>query len=211
MIEIGDWILTACGAAVHRECETAVVADLHLGYAESRQQRGDAVPTRDLSTTLLPIQSLMQSLSLTRLVIAGDLFQQGPIESILSSLESWLSQNQFTITIIPGNHDRGMSRFADRFDVQSEMMLGEWHVVHGDDEIPEGLVVQGHLHPCIRWRGLSGSCFLMSEQHLILPALAPDASGVNVIGRREWSGYRCLALVEGELLDFGTKLFDHCQ
>jgi metallophosphoesterase superfamily enzyme len=52
---LDDWLLTPERAALHVPTATAVIADLHLGYAQARQQCGDAVPTADLDQQLARI------------------------------------------------------------------------------------------------------------------------------------------------------------
>ncbi len=61
-------------------------------------------------------------------------------------------------------------------------VLGRWHIVHGDEQLPDGPVVQGHEHPIARWEErVGGPCFLVAKRRLILPAFSPDAAGVNVL------------------------------
>src|SRR5262249_24855004 len=38
-----DWLLTAARTAIHRPTATAILSDLHLGYAEARRRNGEAV------------------------------------------------------------------------------------------------------------------------------------------------------------------------
>src|SRR5579875_3115103 len=72
-----DWLLTAERVAVHLPTRTAVVADLHLGYAEARRRRGDAVPSESISELLGPLRRVRQQHAARRLVIAGDLLEDG--------------------------------------------------------------------------------------------------------------------------------------
>ena len=74
----GDWLLTPTRVAVHLPTATAVLSDLHLGYAEARRGNGDAVPVADLEDILAPLQAILSRLAVRRLVIAGDLFEAGP-------------------------------------------------------------------------------------------------------------------------------------
>ena len=46
MILRHDWLLTPARVAIHTPTRTAVLADLHLGYAEARHRTGEAVPLR---------------------------------------------------------------------------------------------------------------------------------------------------------------------
>jgi metallophosphoesterase superfamily enzyme len=85
------------------------------------------------------------------------------------------------------------------------LLLGGWHVVHGDGALPDAPIVQGHFHPCLRIRGmrLSAPCYLVAERRLILPAYSAEAAGVDVLGRSEWDGFRCHVIAGDHVLDFG--------
>src|SRR5262249_29847121 len=85
-----DWLLTPERAAVHLPTSTAVVADLHLGYAEARRRAGEAVPIASLEETLLPLRSLLERLRLRRLVVAGDILEDSRCQDALSALANWL-------------------------------------------------------------------------------------------------------------------------
>ena len=74
----------------------------------------------------------------------------------------------------------------------------------GDGELPEGRLVLGHFHPCVRWsESLAAPCYLVGDARLVLPAFSPDASGVNVLGSRRWCGHRCAVIAGDRVLDFG--------
>jgi metallophosphoesterase superfamily enzyme len=78
-------------------------------------------------------------------------------------------------------------------------------IVHGDGRLPEGRVVSGHFHPCLKLTGrLSAPCYLIGDSHLVLPAFSTDAAGVNVISDSRWRGYRCAAIAGDKVLDFGS-------
>jgi putative SbcD/Mre11-related phosphoesterase len=200
-----DWELTPQRVAFHLPTRTAVVADLHLAYAEARQRGGDAVPGVALSTILAPLQAACAAHRARRLVIAGDLFESTPTKEITDELFKWLRNEGIDLTaVVPGNHDRDIEQ-SGRFPVASAgFHLGDWYVVHGHDRRPAGLVVQGHEHPFLRWgNGLTAPCYLVAVDHIVLPAFSQDAAGVNVLNGRRWSSYRCCAIAENEILDFG--------
>src|SRR5205823_7028233 len=70
-----DWLLTAARAAIHLPTRTAVVADLHLGYAEVRRRAGEAVPLRPVAASLEPLRTLLAEQAAEHLVLAGDVFE----------------------------------------------------------------------------------------------------------------------------------------
>jgi putative SbcD/Mre11-related phosphoesterase len=213
MRALADWRLTAERVALHLPSNTAVVADLHLGYDEARRRSGDAVPMRPLDELLRPLADVMTRFDTRRLLVAGDLLEDGRCRNVLAGFRSWLEvSGTEVVAIIPGNHDRGME--DDHGNpcgpgtgmplVPSRFQLADWTVTHGDADRPEGRVVQGHEHPWFRYSGRLGTpCYLIAENHLVLPAYSPDAAGVNVLGVRRWRDYRCGVIVGDRVLDFG--------
>jgi metallophosphoesterase superfamily enzyme len=205
---LDDWLLTPGRVAVHLPTGTAVAADLHLGYDRVRRRNGEAVPLRPLRDELLPLALALRAYGLTRLVVAGDLFEDGRVEreSMTDELMEWLdSETVELVGVVPGNHDRGLGE-CERLRICKEgIVLGRWLVVHGDGDRPDGPFVQGHEHPWFRWRpGVEGACYLVGDDHLVLPACSADAAGGNVIGKRRWGEYRCCVIAGGEVLDFGV-------
>ncbi len=205
MIVHGEWLLTSARVAIHQPTRTAVLADLHLGYAEARRRGGEAVPSRALAATLAPLQALLARHGLRDVVIAGDLFEAGPSESLAAELTAWLRQNGITLrAVVPGNHDRGLTAGPGFPVAVAGCSLGRWRIVHGDGLPPDGPAVQGHEHPCLRWSGVSAPCYIISATRLILPAFSPDASGVNVLGAPRWRHCSCAVIVGRKVLDFGV-------
>ena len=204
MTQIADWLLTPERVAIHRPTATAVVADLHLGYAQARQRRGDAVPVPPLATVLSGLRRAVERTEARRLVIAGDLFEEGRYAAELApELRRWLDAVGLElIGVAPGNHDRGLAT-TDWPWRPDGVELGQWRIVHGDAELPAGAVVHGHVHPCLRWGGQAAPCYLATADRLVLPAFSTDAAGGNVLGDGKWREYRCLTIVGGEVLDFG--------
>jgi hypothetical protein len=209
MHALNEWLLTSARAAIHLPTRTAVVADVHLGYAEARQRDGDAVPTVSVSAALAPLAAALGKQNVTRLVIAGDLFEAGATPALVSDLVAWSKRERIELAaIVPGNHDRRITTDTRLPVCSAFFQLGDWHIAHGDGELPAGRVVQGHEHPLMRWgNGLTAPCYLVAERHIVLPAYSADAAGVNVLHSDRWSEYRCGAIAGADVLDFG-KLRD---
>jgi uncharacterized protein len=199
-----EWLLTPARAAVHLPTGTAVVADLHLGYAEARRASGEAVPLVPPERRLAPLADLAARLPVRRLVIAGDLFEDGVSDAAAAELLAWAEGVGFALAVVPGNHDRGADERPAGLPLFPEgVRVGDWQVVHGHAELPAGRVVQGHLHPCLRRGRVSAPCYLVADGHIVLPAFSADARGVNVLGLPEWARHRCYAAAGEEVLDFG--------
>lgn len=221
-----EWLLTPQRVAVHLPTRTGVVADLHLGYAEARRRRGEAVPVECLADILEPLQQVRQQHAIRRLIVAGDLLEDGECHQALREFLHWVNQQEVDfVAIVPGNHDRGL---ALPLSARSQLplypqglMLGDWCVLHGEGKLPDGPVVHGHDHPCLRWSpknrairprfarrriapfAIDAPCYLSGPQRLILPAFSKEAAGVNVLSMRRWRALHCQAVTEDRVLDLG--------
>jgi len=215
-------LLTAERAAVHLPSATAVVADLHLGYAEARQRSGEAVPGDSVDEQLSGLCRMLRQHQVRRLVVAGDLLEDGRCQTALAGFRESLSQAQVELAaVVPGNHDRGLETLSPFPLYPNGFTVGGWHIVHGDGPLPDGPVIHGHEHPCIRWvprtravrpcyfgsrtavGAIEGACYLVGSQRLILPAFSREAAGVNVLAARRWRSYRCYVLAGDRVLDLG--------
>jgi metallophosphoesterase superfamily enzyme len=217
-----DWLLTAQRVAVHLSTRTAVVADLHLGYADARRRRGDAIPGESVSESLEPLLVVRQQHAARRLVIAGDLLEDGDCREALAGFQEWLARNDVNlVAVVPGNHDIGLDTDSRLPLCPQGVDVGGWRIVHGEGALPDGPVVHGHDHACLRWspksranrprfvRGrfapdaIEGPCYLSGPQRLILPAFSKEAAGVNVLSLRRWRVLCCHAIAGDCVHDLG--------
>jgi uncharacterized protein len=199
-----DWLLTPQRAAVHVPTATAVIADLHLGYDGARRRAGEAIPAFGLEDVTKALGALAARDEVRRLVIAGDLFQDGRDSTQAGELLDWLEQHRIELVgVVPGNHDRGLAGAPLPLS-PGGVMLDGWRVIHGDGELPPGRLVLGHFHPCLRRTGWPAvPCFLVSDERIILPAFSADAAGVNVTRGPRWRGYHCYAIAGSQVVDAG--------
>jgi metallophosphoesterase superfamily enzyme len=226
MRALDDWLLTPERAAVHLPSATAVVADLHLGYAVARRLGGEAVPRDALDEQLAGLGRLRDRHGVRRLVVAGDLLEDGRCLFPLLDFRDWLGRAGIElVAVVPGNHDAGLGAAAP-IDGGLPLhpggfTLGGWRVAHGDGPLPDGPVVHGHEHPWLRWAPrvramrprffggppgpapVGAPCYLVGSQRLILPAFSADAAGVNVLGVRRWRSFRCCVIAGERVLDLG--------
>jgi putative SbcD/Mre11-related phosphoesterase len=202
-----DWLLTPERAIIHLPTATAVIADLHLGYDQARQRGGEAVPSFSLHDTVAALRRLLVRHNARSLVIAGDLCEDAVGVDLLPDLLTELTNAQVELAgVVPGNHDHGLRRNPHGMPLcPTGIQLGGWRVVHGDGKLPRGRLVHGHFHPCLRWRGgITAACYLYSVTRIVLPAFSPDAAGANALRNERWRGYRCCAIAEDRVLDFGS-------
>lgn len=221
-----EWLLTAQRVAVHVPTRTAVVADLHLGYAEARRRRGEAVPHECIFDILEPIERVRQQHAAERLIVAGDLLEDGACREALKAFLDWLDQRKIDlIALVPGNHDLKLTLSASatsRLPLYPEgVSLGDWRIVHGEGRLPDAPVVHGHDHPCVRWSpksrairprfvrdpsarfAIDAPCYLSGPDRLILPAFSKEAAGLNVLSVRRWGALHCQVVADDRVLDLG--------
>jgi putative SbcD/Mre11-related phosphoesterase len=200
-----DWQLTPQRVAIHIPTATAVLSDPHLGYNAARRRRGDAVPLTAVPDILAPLADVLHRWHLTRIVIAGDLFEDGIDDAVIADLKTWLkAQRAELVAVVPGNHDRGLAADKGSLPVHVDgYHLERWHVVHGDNDLSNGPTVFGHFHPCVCLATVTRPCYLVKDNRLLLPAFSRDARGVDVSKNVQWRGWRRLVAVADEVLDFG--------
>jgi metallophosphoesterase superfamily enzyme len=199
-----DWLLTPQRAALHLPTATAVVADLHLGYRQARRAAGDAVPDVSLNQQLRLLADLFNLQEVKRLVVAGDLVEDSRLYRPALDFVKWLNHYGVELAgLVPGNHDQHLP--AGLFPLfQEGYQIGDWSIQHGDGLLPSGKVILGHFHPVARWsNSLSGHCFLVRPDRMVLPAYSDDAAGGNVVGQKRWRGFRCCVIAGDKVLDFG--------
>jgi metallophosphoesterase superfamily enzyme len=223
---LNEWLLTPWRLAVHEPTATAVIADVHLGYREARQQSGEAVPLLSADVQLQPLRTAHAATGFRRLVVAGDLFER---EARLDLLQPFVDLLEGLgvefLGLVPGNHDRGWQKLAGVIPLYPHgMALGRWAVLHAEDPFSArenkralngsseketaSRLVSGHEHPAVRWQGRRLPCYVVAPRRLMLPAFSADASGHIVHHLPGWSSARLYAVDGFQLLDAGRVSSD---
>jgi metallophosphoesterase superfamily enzyme len=202
---VTDWLLTPERVAVHLPSSTAVLADPHWGYDETRRRSGEAVPAESLEKALAPLANARLRSAFRRLIIAGDLLERNVPDNFAARLLSALQQSGIELAaVVPGNHDRRLDATLLPLAPKG-IMIDDWLVIHGDAAVDHQRRVQGHIHPCLRLlRAQCAPCFLVSGTHMVLPAFSKDAAGVSVLSLSGWDDYECHVCAADNVLNFGT-------
>ncbi len=210
------WRLTPEGAAIHLDSSTAVVADLHLGYEWARAAGGDCVPTHSLDETLTKLDRLFTRARVTRLLVAGDLVESHrPCRRTRDDVErlaGWLAENKVEFVVLAGNHDRSLQQSGidplHAAPLAETACVADWTIAHGHRPITAPKTVSGHLHPVLRFEGVTATCFLIAPGMIVLPAFSANAAGRDVASGPLPSNWkegntRCVASSGEALIDLG--------
>jgi putative SbcD/Mre11-related phosphoesterase len=213
-----DWRLTPEGAAIHPGEQTAVVADVHLGYEWARGAAGDCVIAHSLDETLARLVLVLAHLPISRLIVAGDLVESPRpcrrTRNDVYRLREWLAGRGVSLLVLEGNHDRSLSR-ATGVDsplagpMPATCLVASWTIGHGHEPIRGDRTVSGHHHPVLRVERIAAPCFLVGPTSIVLPAFSSNAAGCDVATAavpRDWKdqSLQCIVSTGSDLLDFGT-------
>lgn len=157
-----------------------IVADLHLGKSERMARRGGSLlPPYETQATLERLQSEIAATDPLTVVSLGDGLDDDAAGHALSddtchALQSMAQGRRWVW--ISGNHDPGAINARLPGEALPELDDG----LTLRHEAGQGPDVSGHYHPCCRLAGQRMRCFLLGQNHLILPAFGAYTGGLSV-------------------------------
>ena len=165
-----------------------LVADLHLGKAESFQASGIPLPSDGDLSTLNQLLDLAAQLQPQRIVVLGDLIHSrlGLTAELREKIKALPELLGCQLELIGGNHDQGS--WLEGLSAGPPRRCGELWLSHEPCSAPEpGLLnVAGHVHP-VAVLGQGGDrlrlpCFALERQQrqLLLPAFGTLTGGYAV-------------------------------
>jgi len=179
-----DVLLTPEKAAVVGN--TAVIADLHLGFENVLQERGYALPRLQLKEIKKQVKNIVEKYDISKIVIAGDLkheFSKNlPYE--WEDVREFIESVEVKLEVVRGNHDNYLAAILADYGIElkEKVNVGDFTVVHGHREFDGEKIIMGHEHPAvkIRVRGAlySFPCYLVADSSkIVLPAFSPLMAG----------------------------------
>ena len=189
-MRIGNIVLTPEKAAVIKN--TAIIADLHLGFENVMQDYGVAFPRMQIKDILESVENLVGKYSIERLIIAGDFkhefsrnlpYEWEDVELFLRTFSG------IKIEVVRGNHDNFLAAILAKHGVElkEEIKVDEWTIVHGHKECNAEKIIMGHEHPAVKIRRggvYNFPCYLHvrgEREIIVLPAFSPLMSGSDVL------------------------------
>jgi uncharacterized protein len=182
-----ELLAAAEGALVWPEERTLIVADLHLEKGSSFARRGVMLPPYDTRATLDGLARAARRYDARRILCLGDSFHDGEAPARLDAADATLLSAlaaSAELIWIAGNHDPAPPAGLGGRVVEGEYRLGPLTFRHIAEPLFASGEVSGHYHPKasidVRGRRLSGRCFVLDEQRLVLPAFGAYAGGLDV-------------------------------
>ncbi|MEB3322817.1 MAG: ligase-associated DNA damage response endonuclease PdeM [Synechococcaceae cyanobacterium] len=181
-----------------------LVADLHLGKAETFQAHGIPLPSDGDAATLNRLLALAHRLQPRRVVVLGDLIhgRLGLTAELRAKLRALPDLLGCDLELIGGNHERGS--WLEGLTALPARAVGPLWLSHEPQGRPGLLNVCGHCHPvAVVGRGgdrLRLPCFAYDpvEERLLLPAFG-ELTGGHPRGR----GERLWLVAEGNVVAWG--------
>lgn len=181
---------------------TAIIADLHLGYEQELISKGVFIPKTQFKEMKDALKKLIKEYKIKTLVINGDLkhdFSNATAQEWDEAKEliNFLSKKLKKIIIIRGNHDNYLKTIIARENVKfydNYYSFDDICITHGHKEIVDTYafknIIIAHDHPSIFLKddlnlGLKIPCFLYGKfgknNIIVLPAFSPLFEGVDVL------------------------------
>jgi DNA ligase-associated metallophosphoesterase len=183
-----------------------LVADLHLGKAQSFRRLGVPVPQGTTSASLARLDAALAATAARGIVFLGDLIHSARSQApaTWAAVARWRERHPaLTLHLVRGNHDRhaGDPPPDWRIDCVDEpwpVQPGLW-LAHHPAPAPQGYVLAGHLHPAVAVGGrahdrLRLPCFHLGPRVGVLPAFGAF-TGTHLMARA--SGDRVFVVHDG--------------
>jgi DNA ligase-associated metallophosphoesterase len=180
-------------AAFLPEAGVLLIADAHIGKAQSFRRLGVPVPGGTTAEALRTLSGLLADTGARRIVFLGDLLHSARSRAAASwaAVAQWRDAHADTeLTLVRGNHDRhaGDPPPAWRVDcVDEPLRLGTFALVHHPQPVAGAYALAGHVHPAAVLGGrarerLRLPCFHFGPAVGVLPAFG-DFTGMHVLPR----------------------------
>ena len=163
-----------------------LIADLHLGKADTFRRAGIGLPRGGTTQDLERLSLLIDQTGAAALWVLGDMLH-GPVHDTAwrQTWRDWRSRRPWLeVAVLAGNHDRALADAS--LDIR---LLGErcdeapFALRHHPEPVTNLHTLCGHLHPRLvlpGWPGKRWPVFWLRENVTVLPAFSAFTGGVLV-------------------------------
>lgn len=218
-----NFAATPCGALLHGESQSLLVADLHLEKGSFFAARGQMLPPYDSRETLARLTRAVAATGARTVYALGDSYHdtagERRLEEKAAAMLTALTASVRMIWIT-GNHDADVSGAHGGAVVAEADLAGIAlrHQVEADSKAPE---ISGHFHPkwhgALRGKAIRRPCFVRSTPNygaspprLIMPAYGAYTGGMRaddavIAAAMDHAPCEALLVAGGRLCVFGLE------
>ncbi|MBK1615173.1 DEAD/DEAH box helicase [Rubrivivax gelatinosus] len=191
----GQALLLLPERAAYLPAERALlVADAHLGKAQSFRSLGVPVPAGTTSATLEALDAAIARTGAERVIFVGDLIHSSRSRTpgTAQAVARWRARHPgLQLTLVRGNHDRHAGDPPPDWGIDcidGPLRLGALAIAHEPQPLDGAYVIAGHLHPAAVLSGpahdrLRLPCFHFGPAVGVLPAFGAF-TGCATVERR---------------------------
>jgi uncharacterized protein len=168
-----------------------IIADLHLGKADTFRSAGVALPSGGTLSDLSRLTLAIERTSAKRIIVLGDMIHGAATERRWhDGWNAWREHHPaLQIVAIAGNHDRALRRLNLDIDYHAESIdMPPFELRHAPRAQSDSHVLCGHIHPVVRLPRIIGRwpAFVMDERQTLLPAFSMFTGGylIDLTGKR---------------------------
>lgn len=158
-----------------------LVADLHLGKADTFRAAGIALPRGGTALDLDRIAALVSATGAGALWVLGDLLHgRTDLSSWRSAWEAFRARHPgLSIAVVDGNHDRALRDAGLEVELPGDAVRdGPFLLRHAPARVADAHVLCGHVHPVLKLPGQPRSpAFWLQPGCTVLPAFSAFTGG----------------------------------
>lgn len=193
---------------IWRSQKLLVVADLHLGKAQTFLQSGLWLPPQAHKQDLSQLLPIIESYGIEHVMFLGDFVHtaQGVTNDVIHEFVEWKQNFKGRVTVVIGNHDQGLiKKWPEAWnfvELKEEFSHGDFVFRHEPVKEAGRFVWCGHIHPKITLQRASERlylpAFVTTEDLGYLPAYSSLAGGQSF--RRDKS-HRYFAITDSRVTE----------
>ncbi len=183
-----ELIFSGLNALYWPQRQLVVVSDLHLEKGSYYAKQGNPLPLYDTLDTLLRLKQIIELFKPKSVITLGDNIHDyhavSRMNETTKDLLGCITQDVKEWIWIMGNHDQNaMPDFKG--NVQCYPCLDLGNITFSHDFLENSLFqIVGHYHPKLRVKNISGKCFLLNKNKIIMPSFGSYTGGFNIESER---------------------------
>ncbi len=167
-----------------QEQRTLIVADVHLGKAQTFQRAGIAVPALSFHHDLMRLAELVTATGAERLLVLGDFVHHrtGLTPAVVEDIRHWCLGLAAELVVVLGNHDKPNRQILEQLPItlcEPAWRRGPFIFSHDDLIAPEFRFL-GHIHPVVNLPQMRLPVFAVYQDYCVLPAFSYFTGGAPV-------------------------------